>query len=367
MEESANRIGALDGLRGIAALVVLIHHSFVSIAPLGDVYFDKPPSAALTWLVASPIHLVWAGPEAVYVFFILSGLVLTLPALRRRYDWKAYYPSRLIRLYVPVVVAVLFALVLSLAVPRAGTAGRGTWMENHDQAPSLFALVRNATLISPDWLNPPLWSLRWEVAFSVLLPLYVFIALRCARWRLPFLVGAIALSAVGTLIEDKGLLIYLPMFLIGALLAPVLSQAEASTNRRWPWIMGASLIGITCTWWLGSPVPADDAVTLPIVLLSALGIVVAAVRWQGARSFLERPVVQWLGRISFSLYLTHDPIVVSIGTLLPVGLAWLTPLVCIPVSIAVAYIFFRLVERPAHLVAKRVASRLKFPRRVAMG
>ncbi|MCS0645335.1 acyltransferase family protein [Curtobacterium flaccumfaciens] len=367
MEESANRIGALDGLRGIAALVVLIHHSFVSVAPLGDVYFDKPAPAALAWLVASPIHLVWAGPEAVYVFFILSGLVLTLPALRRRYDWKAYYPSRLIRLYLPVVVAVLFALALSLAVPRAGTAGRGTWMENHDQAPSLFAFVRNATLISPDWLNPPLWSLRWEVAFSVLLPLYVFIALRCARWRLPLLLGAIALSAVGTLIEDKGLLIYLPMFLIGAVLAPVLSQAEASTSRRWPWIMGASLIGITCTWWLGPSVPADDAVTLPIVLLSALAIVVSAVRWQGARAFLERPVVQWFGRISFSLYLTHDPIVVATGTLLPVDLAWLTPLVCIPVSIAVAYIFFRLVEHPAHLVAKRVASRLKFARRVAMG
>ncbi|VXB68768.1 hypothetical protein ARTHRO9V_1730001 [Arthrobacter sp. 9V] len=57
---------------------------------------------------------------------------------------------------------------------------------------------------------------------------------------------------------------------------------------------------------------------------------------------------------------------VTIGTLLPVDLAWLTPLVCIPVSIAVAYIFFRLVERPAHLLAKRVASRLQFRRRLAM-
>jgi peptidoglycan/LPS O-acetylase OafA/YrhL len=367
VEQPANRIGAFDGLRGIAALVVLIHHSFVSVAPLGDVYFDKPTPARLTWLVASPMHLVWAGPEAVYVFFILSGLVLTLPALRRRYDWKAYYPSRLIRLYLPVIAAVVFALALALAVPRKGTAGRGTWMEHHDQAPSLVAFVRNATLVSPDWLNPPLWSLRWEVAFSVLLPLYVFIALRSARWEIPLIVGAIGLSTFGTLTHDKGLLVYLPMFLIGAVLAPMLSRPEKSTSRKWPWLMGAGLIGITCKWWLEPLIPDSNAATMPIVLLSALTIVVSAVRWPGARSFLERPVVQWLGRISFSLYLTHDPIVVATGTLLPVDLAWLTPLVCIPVSIAVAYIFFRLVERPAHIGAKRAASRLASPRGAAVG
>jgi peptidoglycan/LPS O-acetylase OafA/YrhL len=250
VQEPRRRIGSLDGLRGVAALVVLVHHSLVSIGPLGGVYFEEATPAGLEWLVFSPLHLIWAGPEAVYVFFILSGLVLTLPALRRRYHWKSYYPSRLLRLYIPVVAAVLFAIAIALVVPRSLTDEHGTWMEKQDQPLSLFSTIRNMTLVSPDWLNPPLWSLRWEVAFSVLLPLYIFVLLRFTKWWPLLIVGAIAVSTIGTLVHDKGVLVYLPMFLIGSALAVGLQPSERVGERRWPWLMGAGLLGITASWWL---------------------------------------------------------------------------------------------------------------------
>lgn len=359
MGETNDRIRSLDGLRGVAAVVVLVHHSLVSIAPLGAVYFGGSAPRGFEWLVHSPLHLVWAGPEAVYVFFVLSGLVLTLPALRRRYDWRSYYPSRLIRLYLPVIGAVLFAVAWALIVPRSATIGHGTWMERQDQAVSVFSVIRNMTLLSPDWLNPPLWSLRWEVAFSVLLPLYVLVVTRVPRWW-PFLVvGAMTVSTVGVVIHDKGILVYLPMFMLGCALAVPLRDGSASRSHVWPWLMGCGLLGITCSWWLGGLHLNEDALSNPVILLSAVLIVVAAVRWSGARRMLETRPIRWLGRISFSLYLTHNAIVVAVNSLLPADQTWWTPVLAIPLSLGVSVVFFRLVEAPAHVLAKRVARALE--------
>lgn len=363
MGEAIRRIGALDGLRGVAALVVLIHHSFASIEPLGDVYFGGSAPAGLGWLVNSPLHLIWAGPEAVYVFFILSGLVLTLPALRRRYDWKSYYPSRLVRLYVPVIAAVVFAAVCVLAVPRSLNSGRGAWMEQQEQVLSVTSLLRNMTLVSPDALDMPLWSLRWEVVFSMLLPLYVFVALRMGRWWFLLVIAAIALSTFGALTGHEAVLEFLPMFMIGCALAAPLQRESKVPGVLWPYLLGAGLLGISAPWWLGSVAPSAAETTRPIVLASALVIVVSVIRWPAAGRLFETRPARWLGRVSFSLYLTHAPIVVAVNALLPQDLSWLTPVIAIPLALAVAAVFFRLAEAPAHRLAKRVRTFFERQRR----
>lgn len=62
------------------------------------------PASATWWLAFTPVHLVWAGTEAVLVFFVLSGFVLAgpLPQRARRDRWATWYASRLVRLYLPV-------------------------------------------------------------------------------------------------------------------------------------------------------------------------------------------------------------------------------------------------------------------------
>lgn len=76
---------SFDGLRGVAAVVVLIHHSLLTVPSLASAYYPTTVTAiawSKSWLITyTPLHLIWAGTEAVCLFFILSGFVLTLPTL----------------------------------------------------------------------------------------------------------------------------------------------------------------------------------------------------------------------------------------------------------------------------------------------
>jgi peptidoglycan/LPS O-acetylase OafA/YrhL len=348
--EQRERIGSLDGLRGVAAVVVLIHHSLLVLPAVaaGD--------SSTTWLVRSPLHIFWAGNEAVYVFFILSGVVLTLPSLRRRLVWRSYYPSRLIRLYLPVIASVLLAVGAVLLVPRETMNSRSLWMQSHAEPLTISGVLKNATLLAPDWLNSPLWSLRWEMAFSLLLPIYVALTLLTRRFWWVTAIGAIALSAAGSF-AGLAALTYLPMFLIGGSLAVAITDERVVVPKRWwPYLTVCCLLGITSTWWVPGALLSHLAV--PLVVVSAVGLVLAAASWNVARRVLERPVVQWTGRVSFSLYLVHEPIIVTIGVLLPAGIAWAVPVIAIPIALVVAYAFFHFVEAPAHRVSKRVSKAL---------
>lgn len=366
---TSTRIGSLDGLRGVAALVVVIHHSLLVIPALADHDDPADTSGPLAWLIYSPLHVLWGGTEAVYVFFILSGLVLTLPVLRNsRFSWKAYFPSRLVRLYVPVVGAVLFALVLIFvfAGARVALVGQSMWLQDHIESVTFTSVLQNAVLLlGTDNLNSPLWSLRWEVVFSILLPLYIWVAVRMNRVWWLLVLGSVALTSVGTGL-GQATLIYLPMFMIGCVIANRLSELQRLAHKigslgnaslLWWILLAAAVLGISSRWWL-SPLMGDRAarMTIPIVVAASALVVLLAICSPRVRALLERPIPKWIGAVSFSLYLTHEPVVVTVAFLLPTSHLWLTPVIAIPVALAVAAGFHRWVETPAYDLAKRVAT-----------
>jgi peptidoglycan/LPS O-acetylase OafA/YrhL len=307
-------------------------------------------------MVYSPAHLVWAGSEAVLVFFVLSGFVLTLPALRRTQDWIAYYPSRLVRLYVPVIASIALALVFFFLVPRQDQPHQAFWINRHAEPFSLHGLLGDVTLFAPTLVNSPLWSLTWEVLFSLLLPLFVSIAAVTRRWWWATALLAVLLSALGEYEHQKWLM-YLPMFLLGSALAAGWERLPAVPNPLGWVLLVVALLGIVVKWWL--PVTEWWSPVLPAVVLASAGtIVVLAGKWLPAERLLLGRLPRELGRLSFSLYLVHEPITVSVANLLPNALpSWLV-IVAIPIGVAVAYVFSRLVELPAHRLAKRIAKSL---------
>jgi peptidoglycan/LPS O-acetylase OafA/YrhL len=362
------RLHALDGLRGLAALIVVLHHALLASAPsLASVYGAARPSSLspVEWLFAyTPLHIVWAGQEFVVVFFVLSGFVLSLPTVRSKPQPIAYYyPSRLLRLYVPVWGALAFAAVMHVAVAHRTLPGASFWLNNHSQALGLDGLVREATLVTGagDWaFTTVLWSLRWEVLFSLALPLLLWIMVRLRSrfaWLIVLLCGVALLNR-----GSNEYLLEFPPFLLGMAMAFSLKRIERVKELLRPRtlrnrlvelaIVGACLCGLTADWWVTS----KPNVALLICAGACLAVFAALVVGWLSRP-LESPPLQWTGKRSYSLYLVHEPIIVALAfaaggnpvTVLFVPLALLA-------SLVVAAGFFGIVERPSHSLARRVGA-----------
>lgn len=368
------RLRSLDGLRGIAALAVVFHHLFLAAPVLLNTIWPPPGSAVvgLLWRSATfPVHLaVSAGLEAVFLFFVLSGLVLTLPALRnaRHYNWFVYYPQRLLRLYLPVVASVVLAVVLLLLVPRYALAGKeAEWLSSTNSLAfswnDVFATLNVFGLLHP--LDNPLWSLGWEILFSILLPLGVLIAVGVRRRPLLLAVltvlVATAATTVGAVLAIDAL-IYLPMFLVGVALAASIRQwgavIEPLSTLAKVLLFVVSLLLIASPWILSIVRVEFYQYAEGVAVLGCALLVLLAVYAGWVRRGLEWRPVQWLGRVSFSLYLVHVPVIVTIAYLVgPERWQLFMPL-GLPISLLVAWGFYLVAERSSHRFARFVGSRI---------
>jgi peptidoglycan/LPS O-acetylase OafA/YrhL len=363
-----NRYRSLDGLRGVAALIVVFHHSLLAFPAVANYTGVPATGSVLWWFEVSPLKLFSAGAEAVLVFFVLSGFVLVLPVLRTlSYDWVAYYFRRSIRLYLPVVASIALAAVVVYVHPQVagnGSSWVGTWTMAH---PSWGVFAQALDIFEPaNGVNNPLWTLRWEMIFSLALPLFAFGAVLLRRWWLVAIAGVFVLVFVGVL-KDVSLFQYLPVFLAGSLLAVNAERlsvwADSIRGRRgvnFAWF--ALLLGgfaLLIAHWMFAilgTVPYVAQFLVAISFLGAIVIVAVAFLWQPFARLLTIAPVRWLGRVSFSLYLVHVPIIIACANLFGPGHALIAIAVAIPLSLVVAELFARFVEGPAHRLSKRVGS-----------
>lgn len=349
--QATARYTSLDGLRGVAALVVLIHHCLLVSPELADAV-DGDGSALVDawvwWVTFTPLHLFWAGHEAVYVFFILSGFVLTLPFVRKhRTSWLAYYPKRMIRIYLPVWGSLVFALIMASMIPRAAASELSSWVNLHDEPAEVMSdafLLQGTGL-----LNSPLWSLQYEMLFSLLLPLYLIALIRFKKFWLFPLIGLVTLIAAGNILY-LALPVYMPMFGIGVLMA-VHRESLESWGRGlggWMWagLLVVSII-LLCSRWIFPQLP----VVISMAAVGAALLIFAVIAWQPMKSFGDNPLIRWLGLRSFSLYLIHEPIVLSVTFALRSNDAVQVALLAVPLSLLVTELFFRFAERPSHRLA----------------
>ncbi|MGE0297833.1 acyltransferase family protein [Pseudonocardia sp.] len=370
--DTRSRIASLDGLRGIAALVVVVYHVFLTQSALAAPYADPaaPVADAVWWATFSPLHLFWAGPEAVYVFFVLSGLVLALPAADtgRLNPWD-YYPRRLVRLYLPVWAAVALAVGWASVVPRLWPAGSSWWIVAHAPQPTPSSVLQDLLLVwAPGQAVHVLWSLQWEVVYCLLLPFAIVAVRRVPRWwpaKLVLIAGALVAGAATANLA----LASLPLFLLGTLMAVEhrrLQRWAAAVDSARHALLWWALLLVACAasllaYWLvhalplpaGAVGPAETAARGMQGLGAGLAVAVAWL-WRGAHGPLTTPVMQWLGSRSFSLYLVHLPVVATVTLLLGVQ----PPLVLVLsgtllVTLPLTEAFYRLVERPSHRIARR--------------
>ncbi|MHA6797152.1 acyltransferase family protein [Pseudonocardia bannensis] len=224
----------------------------------------------------------------------MSGFVLLLPFLSGRASWRCYYPKHLIRLYVPVWASLVFAKILTTVAPRLARPEQSHWINQHAPNPSAATLVRDALLLSnPSWLNNTLWSLRYEITFSLLLPLYILAAVKFRRWRIAKLL-LLAATAVGSEF-GTGPTLCLPMFGVGVVMTverdTLAGCAARITRLGWLALIGASLVLLLAEW---APLTFSPQHLDVLVLLGASLLVFVFLDHSMARRFGDlrvQPVV----------------------------------------------------------------------------
>lgn len=352
------RLRSLDGLRGIAAVVVVLQHCVLLLPQVSWAYFGgRTDDGWPAWITYSPLHLFWMGTEAVYVFFVISGIVLTRLAMGTNFTWRRYYPSRLIRLYGPTILSVLLgSLIIFFTVDKTVLTTR--WLESRHGFYSLTDYLKDFTLILGDSGRiGPLWSLQYEVLFSLLLPLYLLLR-KVRPW-----IGLVIISTlivVGALIAFEPLY-YLPFFGLGVMMAQnwdvlVARATKLLETRAWVgWCsFVAALFLIMSHWLVAAWVDSFlvRAITLPFILLGVCALVLLAETFSPLIRFFSSRVVAWLGLISFSLYLVHEPIIIG-AAFLTRGAVWAV-ITAVVLSFVVAQLFYMFLERPIHKFSQKL-------------
>lgn len=351
-ERIASRYSSLDGLRGLAASVVVLHHCFLVSPQLAHALDARGTGVIEPWVwwsTFTPVHLLWAGREAVYIFLILSGFVLTLPLLRAgRPSWREYYPRRLVRIYLPAWASIFVAVLLAEIYPRVVRPEFSWWLNLHDEEP---VVARDAWLVlGAGQLNSPLWSLQWELVFSLLLPLYWLFAHFLRRMWLLGVFLVFIVSGAAEMASSFGL-VFLLMFGVGTMMATGRDALEQWARKlpAWGWC-GVFLASVT---FLSSErlIPGLSVGRSMATIGGAL-VVFAFIGCKSAITLGNNSFVHWLGTRSFSLYLVHEPIVVSTAFSIHAINPLQVVLFAVPLSLLAAEVFFRLVERPSQRIAR---------------
>ena len=212
---SARRLTELDGVRGIAAVIVVVWHSLL-MTELGSQITEPHELWSLQWwLFDTPLRLGSIGTQAVSVFFVLSGVVLTLPVLRRGglrrgFDPWGFYPGRFLRLWLPTIASFLLAALIVGVLPEGDVAESPSgWFRSFafTSVDPSFVLESMVPFTGPTDLNNPTWSIHWELGFSMLLPLFLLLGLairesRAAIWGAIIVCGAA--TSIGALTWVEG-------------------------------------------------------------------------------------------------------------------------------------------------------------------
>lgn len=346
------RYSELDALRGLAALSVVLRH-LVNVFPR-----DAYPVAEL--LVKAPTRILFAGHEAVLLFFLLSGFVLAASILSSGPNYPTFIRRRVCRIYPPYAAAVGLAAfgALCFAGPREGVSAWFAMTWNEPVTPTL--LSEHLLLVGrfdTAQLNTAFWSLVYEMRISLIFPLLLLFTLHAPAWAVAIAAAGATAAAAGTSPYEADwlpTLHYAGIFAAGAMMARTVSSlrtAYDATCRQTRLLLG--VVALTLILYGYGP-PSLRAqlgfFTDWFVVAGHAWLIIAALSSRRLGSFLRLPAIQYLGKVSYSLYLVHATVLFSLVHLLPL---WAAALLYLPLTFGVTVIFHRLVEAPSIQLSKQ--------------
>lgn len=363
------RLRSLDSLRGIAALVVMMSHG---VRPLTDSARHTWLGDAISYMSLTPLRIFINGPAAVLIFFVLSGLVLSFRFIETsRVAWPPFALARLLRIWPPFALAILGSALLMLLVGNRPLPELGDWFNDTWRAPlGLSSLATNLLMVQAnDQFDNPMWSLVDEIRISMIFPALVFVT-RSKPYTAAFSTALLTIgcaSAIGhfsmngiprSILDTTGMVF---PFVIGIIVAVNLKYLQNIldnySNKTILIIWILAIISISFAPMDISRLKnfSNGALAVIAVFWSAVIIVLCTLRGPVYRILIS-PIPEFLGRVSYSLYLWHV-IIMTAAIRIEHSVAPLPVVILIgmAISLVVADLSQRYIEVPFIRIGRRLA------------
>jgi peptidoglycan/LPS O-acetylase OafA/YrhL len=376
MYSQPKRIEFLDSIRGLAALFVLLSHTMSAFQwPVSYFGVSKSPF----------ISILFNGKEAVAMFFVLSGYVLSKPYLEtgsapaRKIFLPTFYLRRFIRIWPPwffafglSIFARKYFFVEKTTQPEVSIWLRGIWQVDL----TVLDFFRQCAFVLHDPARQLLnqdWSLGVELKGSALIPLFVVIARPKYVWLM------VPLAAIFLVCVDTGE--YYVSFIIGVLVAQYGTRWSIWNARLgWAGWLAFFLSGLLLyqgfelfyRFFNAAPLAYKygwvvTAVGCGLILISVFGS-------QALQRMLNSGAFVFIGRISYSVYLLQFIIILCLlpplvallnrlGIVSPWALFPITIIASVAATIGGAALMYRFIESPvisfSHLLTKKLQKKFQ--------
>ncbi len=297
------RLHILDGMRGWAALSVVLFHFFYEL--FGEIY---------PVFRADYAHFLTNGPFAVVVFFILSGQALSVSYIQKRNkeSLNRMAIKRYPRLAIPVLASCLIVYVLMKCglvwnVQAAEIVGRQDWLGSFiNVEPSFAGMLKDGlfnAFVSFSNYNLFLWTMKYELLGSA----FVFVLLYGYRFLISPVVICLLLGFISLAPAP-----FISCFFFGVAFSLFHINGffeKLRENKAWQYV-GPTLLAMIVAFDVVY-CPQSDQIDRLHILIALLFVFVAQTNKILSR-FFEMKLSQILGKLSFPVYLVHLAVLVSV-------------------------------------------------------
>ncbi|NSB23372.1 acyltransferase family protein [Clostridium saccharoperbutylacetonicum] len=313
---------SLDGLRGLAAFIVIIHHYLVGFYPstyTGNINSIRTSSGFDALISRTPFNLFFNGNASVCMFFILSGYVLSCKFFK--YKEKNIVISSAIRRYLRLMIPVLSSIVLVFILMKfklfyniqASTiTGSDWWLGSfYNFEPNTFEMLKQGLyrvfFFSETSYNAVLWTMHYELFGSFIVFGFLFIFGKIKTRVITYIVIIFLLFNT-----------YYLAFILGMFLSDIHSvncKLINKINFRFPKIFFLITGLYLCSYPSGVDVTGSiynyikiskfNDVVMLYHIIGSFFIMITLLNSYKLKNFFSNKIFLFLGKISFSMYLIH--------------------------------------------------------------
>lgn len=302
------RAHGLDGLRGAAALAVVLVHVWMYSGK------NDPGRDPTTHAVISELRV------ALMSFFVMSGFLVILPWVRAAIENRPspsvgrYLSKRAARILPAYWVAIVGTYILLHGTGHRREAGLG-------DLPIFGLFLQNYFPDTRPLLNPPTWSLAVEVSFYALIPVFGWLVIRAVRRggraaaigvAGAMVAAGLAFNAVAAVQEwpphvTTSLPAFLPVFACGIAAAALSYGRSIPGPVRALMLAAGSALVLWNGWWHHDGTALLGNVLLDLPAGVGFALIVVALVERSPRVLTAGPL-RWIGIVSYGFYLWHMPV-----------------------------------------------------------